>query len=98
MKTQLQQTVYFWDDINRLITAVESAYLSSKNGREDPTDGFMDFTRLLRNYFSKNSQHSYFYEHVKRYAENLRNVLGNNCNELAFRSVAEIFDFYGRGY
>lgn len=98
MKTQLQHTVYFWDDIERLISSVESAYLVSKEGKEDPTDGFMDFTRLFRNYFSRDTRHHYFFEHIKRYAENLRNLLGKRCNEQAFQAFAEIFDFYGRGY
>ncbi len=98
MKTQVQQTVYFWDDIERLISSVESAYLISKDGKEDPTDGFMDFTRLFRNYFSRDIRHHYFYEHIKTYGESLRNVLGNKCNENAFQAIAKVFDFYGRCY
>ncbi len=99
MRTTLQGTVYFWDDIERLLFSIEAGYILSKGGKEDPTDGFMDFINLFKNYFSKDIKHHYYFEHVKRYAENLRNLLGNKCNEQAFQAVANVFDFYGReGY
>lgn len=96
MKSNVQMTIYFPDDIERIISGIEIAYIESKNGREDPTDGFISFTTIFRTFFSKDLKHHYLTEHIKAYAETTKKILGEKCNKNAFEALARAFEFYIR--
>ena len=97
MKTHVQLRIYFPDDLERIISNLESIYLKRNNGREMVEDSFFEFMNHLRGFISSDLTIHYTYEDIERYIKTIASIDRKyDCTNVAYRAIASVFDIEGK--